>query len=595
MQATIRAVSASLIFILPVLFAPPAKAIEPDAPEALISRLEAARILILAKLDGKGGKGAVSLSKEERAALFSYYSKESSLLWVNEDGLTGREKQAAAAFHRAGEWGLEAKDFKLTVSNSEFASYQGYPAQWLADAELAITLAVYNYAKQAQTGRVVPSSLGESVDFHPTPPSIVDMLNGLKETRLPTDAFLEKYHPTHPQFLALKKKLNEARSGSLPASNARSGDAIPNGPALKPGVHHPQVAMIRRRLDVPAPRDDIGERRPDYYDEDLADAVRDFQGQNGLRRTAVIDEATRRALNGGNRQEAGEGNASSKILLINMERWRWMPRDLGDYYVWVSVPEFMFRIMRNGRKIHEERIVVGKPQHKTPMFAAKLEYVVLNPAWNVPGSIAVKEILPMLRRNPDYLERNNLQVFYQGHRRPLDPYEVDWDYINPNKLYIRQPPGDDNVLGQVKFLFPNKHSTYMHDTSTKHLFNQTVRAYSHGCMRVRNPLRYAEILLEPQGWNMDRIERVVASGQETSVTLERKVPIYITYFTAWVEPDGSLKTYNDIYDHDTRLWASLQGRPLPLDASEATDEIPEEVYRRPRRKKQDYFPFDFFN
>ncbi len=606
MQVTIRAAFASLFFILPVLYAAPVKAIEPDAPEALISRLDAARILILTKLEGKAGKGAVSVSKDERAALISYYSKADSLLWVDEDGLTARVKRAAAAFERAGEWGLDPKDFKLTRSNGEFSSYKGYPAQWLADAELDTTLAVYAYAKQAQTGRVDPNSFGEPVDYHPVPPDMGEMLKGLKETRLSTDAFLEKYNPTHPQFLALKKKLAEARGGSSPrrAAPSRNGDAIPNGPVLKPGVRHPQIAMIRRRLDVPAPVDDFGERRADYYDEDLADAVRDFQSQNGLRGNAVIDSATRSALNSGrdrdesSREESsGSGGADTKLLLVNMERWRWMPRDLGNYYVWVSLPEFMFRVMKNGQKIHEERIVIGKLEHKTPMFAAKIETVVLNPTWNVPGSIAVKEILPMLRRNPDYLERNNLQVFYEGHRRPLDPYSVDWDYVNPNKLTIRQPPGDDNVLGQVKFSFPNKHSVYMHDTTTKNLFNQTVRAYSHGCMRVRNPLRYAEVLLEPQGWNMARIERTLASGEETSIALEHKVPIYITYFTAWVEPDGSLKTYRDIYNHDTTLWASLQGHPLPVASTDVADDVPEEAYRRPRRQQQKptFFPFDFFN
>jgi murein L,D-transpeptidase YcbB/YkuD len=217
----------------------------------------------------------------------------------------------------------------------------------------------------------------------------------------------------------------------------------------------------------------------------------------------------------------------------------------------------MFRIMRGGQVIHEDRIVTGSPKHKTPVFADEMETVVFNPYWNVPKSILVNEIIPAARNNPDYLYRNNMEVVWLG-RRTVDPYMVDWHEVNPDKLTLRQTPGPGNALGEVKFLFPNKHAVYMHDTPTKHLFNRPVRAYSHGCMRVRNPLEFARVLLSEQGWSESRIRNTLASAQDQHVKLENKVPVYISYFTAWVDKDGKLQSFRDIYGHDSSVRVALK-------------------------------------
>ncbi len=215
-----------------------------------------------------------------------------------------------------------------------------------------------------------------------------------------------------------------------------------------------------------------------------------------------------------------EGTISIGVntLISNMERWRWEPRDLGDRYVFINIPEFKFRLMSGGKIIHEERIVTGSPKNPTPIFSDEMETVVFNPYWNVPQSILVKEIIPAARSNPDYLYRNNLEVIWLG-RRTVDPYMVDWQLVDPTKLSLRQTPGPANALGQVKFLFPNKHAVYMHDTPSKHLFDRPVRAYSHGCMRVRNPLEFARILLADQGWSEQRIERELTVANDEHVRL----------------------------------------------------------------------------
>lgn len=535
MHAFCRVLGAGVIVLTSAL---PAFAIEPDAPEALITRLDAVRISLIDRLDEKG-KNAVALTKEEKAQIAQYYSQPQSLIWVDETGLTPLVAQTAEIFAGAADWGLDPKDYAAPTPMTVDFEADG-AALDLAKAELSMTQAVYTYAKHAQAGRVTPSTLGEAMDMQPQAPTLKEVLEAVNRA-----GGLESFHPQHQQFLALKAKLAEARRAGVAVKKI---DLIPSGGNIKPGTEHPQVPLIRQRFDLAA----LDADRPNYYDEELARAVKAYQKQNGLSDTGVIGAATRDALNG----VPGRG-ADVKQLLINMERWRWMKRDLGRMHVRVNIPEFMFRIVKNGAVIHEERIVTGKPEHMTPSFADEMETIVLNPSWHVPESIKVNEILPLLRRNPAYLEKQGLEVSYAGQRRPLSAYDTDWYSINPDKVSIRQPPGEGNALGKVKFLFPNKHSVYMHDTPSKSLFNQTSRAFSHGCMRVRNPLKFAEIMLREQGWTPERIQRELATGQEIDVTLERKTPVHVAYFTAWVDDNGEVKTFRDVYGHDKVLAGEL--------------------------------------
>jgi murein L,D-transpeptidase YcbB/YkuD len=253
-----------------------------------------------------------------------------------------------------------------------------------------------------------------------------------------------------------------------------------------------------------------------------------------------------------------------------MERWRWEPRDLGNRHLYVNLPEFLLRLTDGGKVVYEERIVIGKPQNRTPAFSDEMEHVVFNPYWNVPESILLKEMLPVARRNPEFFARNQLEVVWQG-RRTVDPYMVDWENVNPQKVSVRQVPGPSNALGVVKFLFPNKHAVYMHDTPTKNLFNQSVRAYSHGCMRVRNPIKFAEVLLAEQGWSPAKVRSAIETTEDFQVTLDRKIPVHIMYFTLWMDKSGRLQEFVDIYDYDAPLKVAMKlegslkskGKPKP--------------------------------
>jgi murein L,D-transpeptidase YcbB/YkuD len=259
-------------------------------------------------------------------------------------------------------------------------------------------------------------------------------------------------------------------------------------------------------------------------------------------------------------QAAAPERITAQRVLINMEQWRWMPENLGRMYVWANIPEFMLRVVKDGAVVHAERIVAGKPDTQTPIFSDEMETIVFHPFWGVPDSIKVKELLPGLARGSAVLEKNGLRVQYRG--RDIDPSSVDWTAVDIRNFHIYQPPGGANVLGVVKFLFPNKHQVYMHDTPTKNLFNATQRSFSHGCMRVRNPLRLAEVLLaEDKGWDARKVAALVDNGPKNNeIGLARKIPVHVTYFTVWVDDDGKLNARPDVYGHERLIQMGLEGK-----------------------------------
>jgi len=260
------------------------------------------------------------------------------------------------------------------------------------------------------------------------------------------------------------------------------------------------------------------------------------------------------------KKERTSKEARLRKLLVNMEQWRWMPENLGEFYIWANIPEFTLRVMRDGESVFTERIIVGKADTQTPIFSDEMETIVFHPTWGVPDSIKVKEILPGLVRGTRVLERNDLRIQYRG--KDIDPSRVDWTRVDIRNYHVYQPPGARNVLGVVKFLFPNKHAVYMHDTPAKHLFQSSRRMFSHGCMRVRNPLQFASVLLaESDGWTAGKVQAAVKSGQRNNhVNLSKKIPVHITYFTAWVDDDGKLKTWSDVYGHEQRIQMGLEGK-----------------------------------
>lgn len=533
------------VFCLAAAAAVPAFAVEPEAPETLIERADAIRILTRNEAERQANAKVPQRLKATLKDMARFYeSRGGEPLWIENGAFTEKRDGVITVLSRAGEFGMDPEDYAapeaLDLAGAEF------PAERIARAEIEMSAVTLQYAVHAQAGRFVPQDLSEYLDPSPDIPAAGEVLGWIAENNGDVEGHLEGFQPQNPQFKALRAELLRQQGGE----GVKPVVAVPaRGPYINPGDRHADVAAIRERLGAPMPLE--GESA-DFYDSVLADAVRAFQERSNLSPDGIVGPSTRNAF-------YVPPPPSKDVLIANMERWRWFPRSLGDTYVRVNIPEFLVRIIENDQATFEERIVVGKPQNQTVVFSDQMETVVLNPFWNVPGSITLKEILPIVRRNPSYLERNNLQVFITGHRRPVDPWNVNWDAINPNKVFIRQPPGDDNALGNVKFLFPNKHAIYMHDTPTKHLFNQRSRAYSHGCMRVRNPRNFAEALLRNQGWSLRRINQTIASGKDdVNVRVAARIPVHIMYFTLWANEDGGLRRFSDIYDHDDRVIAALQ-------------------------------------
>ena len=330
---------------------------------------------------------------------------------------------------------------------------------------------------------------------------------------------------------------------SDPPDAARSQTAAAAAPSNPPDAVQPPAPVAEVAVTAPP----VEPFDPEVFDESVDTAVKAFQESAGLKADGVLGPTSLERLN-------AAGNSHVDTILVNMERWRWMPEDLGQFYVRVNIPNFNLDIYKNGKVFYTTRIVVGQPTKQTPIFSDEIEYVIVNPSWNVPASIALKEMLPDIQADPARA-LNGYQVFANigGRFRAVDPWSVDWRNVNMRNIQIKQPPGEKNALGSIKFMFPNPFAVYLHDTPSKSLFQKDYRAFSHGCMRVMNPWDFAAALLTyDPNVSADSLKKLVG-GQETQVNLTKHIPVHITYFTAWVDDSGKLQVRSDVYGHDARM------------------------------------------
>jgi L,D-transpeptidase YcbB len=475
-----------------------------------------------------------------------YLARGFAPLWVAAKGYNPKALSLIGELQKADAWGLKSADFIVP------AIREPLDRAALIDAELAMTRAVLRYARHARGGRIADpgAELSGFIDRKPQllAPSLV--LSRLVAAKAADDV-LRALHPQHAGFERLRVAFNQARDRVKESASK----TLPAGPLLKPGTTHPSVAILRLRLNVPVPTASVDNQTPsaEYYDDALVDAVKRFQARAKLRHAdGMVGEKTRDALN------AQGMPTSTAVLLANMEQWRWMPEQLGDTHISVNVPEFTTRLVRDGKAVHTERVVTGKIETATPLFSDKMQTVVFQPKWGVPDSIKVNELLPQLQEGNGL--KAGLKMSLGG--RDIDPWDVDWSKADILKYHVYQPSGDDNALGVVKFLFPNKHAVYMHDTPSKKLFNSEVRAFSHGCVRVRNPLSLAEHLLATdKGWDAKLVQELAWDGPENNaIKLDTPVPVHITYFTATVDEAGNVSTFGDVYGHERRITLALEGK-----------------------------------
>ena len=373
------------------------------------------------------------------------------------------------------------------------------------------------------------------------------------------------FAPLHPEYDHLKKALSLLRA----RQEAGGWPALPATTSLRPGQAAPMVGLLRQRLlgnetaGPAAPATAPGQALPvvnkepaptsaEVYGPELVEAVKGFQRDAGLPPTGIVSGETLRQLN-------VPLTARINQVILNMERWRWLPKKFEPDYLLVNIPEYRLYVYEEGKQALTMRVIVGKTLNATPVFSDKLEYVVLSPYWNVPFSIIDKEMRPRLAANPQAtLNRLDMEVV-KGYGRKatvIDPTTVDWANVTPAtfKYTLRRRPGPKNDLGEVKFIFPNSNDIYLHDTPHDELFSQTARNFSHGCVRVEKPVELATYLLRnyPQ-WDQTAIQDTIAQRKEKYITLKEKLPVYLVYLTAWADANGHVHFRNDIYGHDKSL------------------------------------------
>jgi L,D-transpeptidase YcbB len=501
----------------------PTPAANPDQPGAAPAVDADAAIVGQLHDLGSGKFDNIIGDAKERTAIDTFYSSRNyAPLWITDGKVNARATTAIAYLGQVAADGLDPSDYPVPKLDSLTDPTA------LAQAEINLTASVVKYAHHAQIGRVHWSRVSGDISYDQSAPDPAAVLAAIVQAKDIGEA-LDGYEPHAAGYVTLKAKLAEIRAGLREADKAQ----IPNGPPLKIGVQDERVPLLRSRLDVT----DDGSTT---YDKALADAVRKFQQVHRLKSTGALDAATLEALNG------RQPDRQTDIIIANMERWRWMPHDLGDTYVIVNIPDYILRVIRDGKQVWMTKIVVGKPSTPTPLMSAQMKSITVNPTWNIPQSIASAEYLPLLQQDPTILQRMGLNVSY-----------------NPDgSIHLSQPPGEQNALGQIRFNFPNKFLVYQHDSNQKYLFGKDQRDDSHGCMRVQDPLKYAEVLLSivrpGEGYTEDRIHRMFGNN-EVNIQFPTSIPVHLTYQTAFVDDGGKLQFRDDIYGRDRALLAVLNG------------------------------------
>lgn len=455
---------------------------------------------------------------DQRAIAAHYESRGHAALWHDGEGLTPAGEALRAQLARAADDGLRPADYALP------RLLMPRPAD-LAAADVRLSTLAARYARDARGARINPRRLSALITPKLELPSAGEVLERLGAPDADPAAVLASFQPPHAGYRALRAKLAETRA----AQPAREPEVrIPSGPAIRIGMRDDRIALVRARFGF----------APDgvqVHDRALATVVAGFQRDNNLPASGILNRATIDALNG------GTASAREADLIASMERWRWLPADLGSEHLIVNVPEYMMRKIEDGQVVHASRVVVGKSERPTPIFSDMMDHLVVNPSWTIPPTILKQDILPKLATDPGYAERRGYEVIRRGDR-----------------ITVRQPPGPSNALGNIKFMFPNDHAVYLHDTPSRNLFASARRAYSSGCVRVERPLKLAELVLggPENGWSERRLQGMVGSGERT-IKLTRRLPIHIVYMTQVVDEAGELRNFEDIYGFHRRTREAL--------------------------------------
>ncbi|MGA8181728.1 MAG: L,D-transpeptidase family protein [Desulfobacterales bacterium] len=497
-----------------------------------------------------------NLNCDPELLFYFYLHRGFKPVWINKNGVNKKAEDFIGMVLKAAHEGLDAasyhRDEILTqLTHIEVNSIYGtFEPEKFARLELLLTDAFFSYGYHLSEGMVEPDLY--DFDWHIKKPK--KNLLKILQTLLDDNRFeklIDTLQPHHPGYLRLKsalvKYINIKNSGGWPK--------VPVGSKMRKGDSGRRIATLRSRLIISGDLTGSKSNVVDNFDEPLEGAVKNFQARNGLKADGVAGSNTLSELN---------ISVEDRIeqLKLNMERWRWLPRDLGERYIIVNTANFDLDVIENGQIIESIRVIVGKKKRPTPVLSQKITYLELNPYWNIPFKIALKDILPHIKKDPNYLAEKNIRIFenWSDGAKEITPDSIDWDTITKkNFVYkLRQDPANSNALGRIKFVFPNDFSIYLHGTPAHDLFSKAKRTFSSGCIRIEKPMELADYLLKDNSkWNFDKLTDTINSKKTKAILLSHPINIHILYWTAWVDKDGIVNFRDDIYGRDRQLDIAL--------------------------------------
>jgi L,D-transpeptidase YcbB len=492
----------------------------------------------------------LSVTSKELCLAVVYFKTGLRPFWVTPEGPNPNASIILDFLKKAETEGLDPKNYEVDQILALFTARQ---TPVLAELDTLLTFNIIKYIHDVNQGQIKPR-YAEPIFFAEADDVNFDPLTTMEKVLNAPDlaSYLASLPPAHPHYINLKKALMQYRAlekdGGWPS--------VATGKTIRPGDHDDRIPAVIRRLSVTGDLDpDIAQAA--YYSPLLRHSIVRFQVQNGLSPDGVIGPSTLAAMN-------VPPSDRIKQIIINMTRWRWQDHDLGEKYILVNIANFDLTAFENGLESFRLPVIVGKFQHQTPIFSDRIIYITLNPYWNIPPSIARNEELPKLRKDSNYLIKQHIRLFsgWSADAGEIDSRSVDWRNVSPARMgqyKLRQDPGPWNALGQIKFDFPNKYDVYLHDTPTQNLFSQPQRDFSHGCIRVSDPMRLAAFALSRQtgAWPPEMISSIIKGKEQVYIRLSEPLPVHITYQTSWVDKNGIICFNNDIYGRDKKLLKAL--------------------------------------
>jgi murein L,D-transpeptidase YcbB/YkuD len=490
------------------------------------------------------------------AAIRFYEDRRFQPAWMSSAGVTSQGAALLDALRSASDENtprlnayVRYLEMILQDGNQYMSFSSTFPLDAMLKVDLGMTLSALYFVLQNGTEYLFPdeNTAGPPLPQHPTlAAKLVKALPGTMR-----NALLKAIPPREKPYLALKESLNRfesiQRQGGWPT--------IPAGQKIVPGQEDPRVPILRKRLLISGDIDPEASSLDQRSDESLVDGIRRFQMRHGLRADGIVGPDTLAELNISIQERIAQ-------IKLNLMRWCRLPESLGQRYLLVNIPGFKLNVVENHHVVDSMRAIVGTSERRTPVFSAVMTYMEINPYWNIPRQIAGEDILPKIHHDPNFLQRQNIQVFnsWQINAPALDPMAIDWKRYSKEyfPFRLRQDPSASNALGQFKFIFPNHFSVYIHDTPAKSLFSRNRRSFSSGCVRIEKPLTLANYLLAAQGWDGDKIQSKVKSRKRRVVVLDKPIAVHLVYLTAWADRDGTIHFFHDLYERDERQIAEIK-------------------------------------